>query len=88
MLGIEAPSYWRTSTGDGVYSTDLRVLVGPGAGSGHYVGTNPGVVVAWQATRHLQLLGVVTRFLSGGFLADTFAAEGFGFYSFTTRYRF
>jgi hypothetical protein len=88
VLGIEAPSYWRTSIGDGVYSTDLRVLVGPGAGSGKYVGTNPGVVVAWQATRHLQLLGVVTRFLSGGFLADTFAAAGFGFYSFTTRYRF
>jgi len=31
---------------------------------------------------------VVTRFLSGGFLDETFVAEGFGFYSFTTRYRF
>jgi hypothetical protein len=88
VLGVEAPSYWRTSTADGVYATDLRVLIGPGAGRGKYVGTNPGVVVAWQATRHLQLTGVVTRFLSGGFLADTFVSEGFGFYSFTTRYRF
>jgi hypothetical protein len=88
VLGVEAPSYWRTSTGDGVYSTDLRVLLGPGVGSGQYVGTNPGVLVVWQATRHLQLQGAVTRFLSGGFLADTFVAEGFGFYSFTTRYRF
>lgn len=64
------------------------MLLGPGAGSGKYVGTNPGVVVTWQATRHLQLLGVVTRFLSGGFLTDTFVSAGFGFYSFTARYRF
>jgi hypothetical protein len=88
VLGVEAPSYWRTSTGDGVYATDLRVLLGPGVGRGKYVGTNPGVVVVWQATRHLQLQGVLTRFLPGGFLDNTFVTEGFGFYSFTTRYRF
>jgi hypothetical protein len=88
VLGLEAPSYWRTSTADGVYSTDLRVLSGPGSDRPRYVGTNPGVIATWQATRHLQMLGVVTRFLSGGFLAGTFVANGFGFYSFTTRYRF
>lgn len=88
VLGFEAPSYWRTSTRDGVYATDLRVLFGPGAGTGKYVGTNPGLLVVWQATRHLQLQGVITRFLSGRFLDDTFVAEDFGFYSFTTRYRF
>lgn len=88
VLGVEAPSYWRTSTGDGVYSTDLRVLLGPGVGRRKYVGTNPGVLGVWQATRHVQLQGVVTRFLSGGFLDNTFVTEDFGFYSFTTRYRF
>jgi hypothetical protein len=88
VLGFEAPSYWRTSTGDGIYSTDLRVLIGPRAGNGKYVGTNPGVLVVWQATRHLQLQGVITRFLSGGFLDDTFVEAGFGFYSITARYRF
>jgi len=88
VLGVEAPSYWRTSTADGVYATDLRVLIPPEAGEGKYVGTNPGVVVTWHATRHLQLLGVVTRFLAGDFLAATFVSRGFGFYSFTTRYRF
>jgi hypothetical protein len=87
-VGFEAPSYWRTSTADGVYATDLRVLAGPMAGSGKYVGTNPGVLVVWQPTRHLQLQGVVTRFLSGTFLQSTFVANGFGFYSFTARYRF
>jgi hypothetical protein len=46
------------------------------------------VVVVWQATRHLELTGAVTRFLAGGFLAETFLADGFTFYSFTTRYRF
>ena len=88
VVNIEAPSYWRTSTGDGVYATDLRVLIGPRAGEGRYVGTNPGISMVWQATRHLQLQGAITRFLSGGFLADTFVSEGFGFYSFTARYRF
>jgi hypothetical protein len=88
VIGIEAPSYWRTSTGDGVYSTDLRVLIRPEAGSGRYVGTNPGVVVVWRATTHLEFQGAITRFLSGTFLENTFVAEGFGFYSFTTRYRF
>ena len=85
---MEAPSYWRTSTGDGVYATDLRVLFGPEAGTGKYVGTNPGVLAVWQATRHLQLQGVITRFLPGGFLDSTFITGGFGFYSFTARYRF
>jgi hypothetical protein len=87
-LGVEAPSYWRTSTGDGIYATDLRVLIAPEAGTGKYVGTNPGILVVWQATRHLQVQGVITRFLAGEFLQRTFAAPGFGFYSFTMRYRF
>jgi hypothetical protein len=88
VLGFEAPSYWRTSTADGVYATDLRVLVPARAGTGRYIGTNPGVVVVWRATPHLEVQGAITRFLSGGFLADTFVASGFGFYSATARYRF
>jgi Alginate export len=87
-VGVEGPSYWRTSTGDGIYSTDLRLLVQPDAGTGTYVGTNPGVTAVWQVTRHLQLQGAITRFLSGPFLESTFVNNGFGFYSFTTRYRF
>lgn len=87
-VGLEAPSYWRTSTGDGVYATDLRLLIRPEAGTGKYVGTNPGVFVVWQATRHCQLQGVITRFLSGGFLDETFVSEGFGFYSVSAVYRF
>ncbi len=87
-LGLEAPTYWRTSTGDGIYATDQRVLVPPQAGEGKYVGSNPGVVVVYQATRHLQIQGAITRFLSGGFLDTTFVAKGFGFYSATAQYRF
>lgn len=88
VFSFEAPSYWRTSTADGVYATDLRVLAPPGAGTGKYVGTNPGFLGVWQATRHLQFQGVVTRFLSGGFLENTFVSNGFNFISFTARYRF
>jgi hypothetical protein len=87
-VGFEAPSYWRTSTADGVYATDLRLLIRPDAGQGRYVGTNPGVVVVWQATRHCQLQGAITRFLSGGFLDETFVSSGFGFYSASAVYRF
>jgi hypothetical protein len=87
-LSFEAPSYWRTSTGDGVYGTDLRLLIRPDAGRGKYVGTNPGVLAIWQATRHVQLQAVVTRFLPGGFLENTFISSGFGFYSATIVYRF
>ena len=88
VVGFEAPSYWRTSEADGVYATDLRVLVPPQAGTGRYVGTNPAILVVWRATRHLEVQGVITRFLSGAFLERTFVADGFGFYSVTTRYRF
>jgi hypothetical protein len=88
IVAIEAPSYWRTSTGDGIYATDLRLLFPADAGDGKYVGMNPGVVVVWQATRHWQLQGVVTRFLPGRFLEPTFVSSGFGFYSATALYRF
>jgi hypothetical protein len=87
-IGFEAPSYWRTSEADGIYGTDLRVLLPPAAGRGKYVGTNPGVYVNWQATRHWQMQGAITRFLAGTFLEQTFVRSGFGFYSATTTYRF
>ena len=87
-IGFEAPSYWRTSTADGVYATDLRLLLRPDAGRGTYVGTNPGVVVIWQATRHCQLQAAITRFLPGTFLETTFVASGFRFYSASAVYRF
>jgi hypothetical protein len=88
VVGFEVPSYWRTSAADGVYSTDQRLLVRSNAGDGRYVGTNPGILVVWQATRHLQAQGAITRFLAGGFLRDTFVAPGFGFYSMSGVYRF
>jgi hypothetical protein len=88
VIGFEAPSYWRTSLADGVYATDLRVLIPPQAGTGRYVGTNPAGLVVWRATRHLEIQGVITRFLAGAFLERTFVADGFGFYSMTARYRF
>jgi Alginate export len=88
IIGIEAPSYWRTSTGDGVYSTLLRVLFDPDVATANYVGTNPGVAVVWQVTRHLQFQGAITRFVAGAFLDRTFVSSGIGFYSITSRYRF
>jgi hypothetical protein len=88
VMSVEAPSYWRTSEADGVYSTDLEVLLQADEGMGKYVGTNPGYIVVWQATRHMQVQGAITRFLSADFLKNTFVAEGFGFFSGTFLYRF
>lgn len=88
VLGVEAPSYWRTSTGDGVYGIDQSVLLKASVGQGKYVGTNPGFLVVWQATRHLMFQGVITRFLSGKFLDQTPFAPGIGFYSASAQYRF
>ena len=87
-IGFEAPSYWRTSIHDGVYATDLRLLAPPTIGDGKYVGTNPSVLAVWQPTRHVQLQGVITRFISGKFLEGSFVSSGFGFYSGTVVYRF
>lgn len=88
ILGFEAPSYWRTSTADGVYGTTLEVILRAASGQGKYVGTNPGLLAVWQATRHLTFQGVITRFIPGKFLAQTRFATGIGFYSASIQYRF
>jgi alginate export protein len=88
ILLVEWPNYWRTSLQDGLYRTDLSLLVRPAAGQGSHVGSNPGIVPIWQATRHIMLQGAITRFFSGPFLEKTFVANGFVFYSFSFVYRF
>jgi hypothetical protein len=88
LLSLEAPLYWRTSSGDGLYNPEQRLLLPPGVGQGMYVGTNPGFTAIWQPTNHVQLQGVIFRFLPGRFLEGTFFANGFGFYSATALYRF
>jgi hypothetical protein len=88
VLAFEMPSYYRSSTRDGLYTIDLRLLL-PGQSNRHrYVGTNPGVIAAWQMTRHVNFTGAITRFLPGAFLSDTFVKNGFGFYSIAGTYRF
>jgi hypothetical protein len=88
IVGFERPIYWRTSTGDGLYNVDLKLLVPPTAGTGHHVGASAGMYVIWQATRHLQLTGTTMRLVSGGFLDTTIAGTGVGLYSISTTYRF
>lgn len=88
VLAFEAPSYFRTSVRDGVYGIDLRLILRGQSNRFRYVGTNPGVIAAWQATRNLNITGAITRFQSGAFLSDTFARNGFGFYSIACTYRF
>jgi len=88
VLAFEHPWYWRTSTGDGIYNTALQLLVPPTAGTGRSIGSSAGVVVVWQATRHLQVSGVLIRLKTSSFLERTFVRAGVGVYSATAAYRF
>jgi hypothetical protein len=88
VLAFERPWYWRESTGDGIYNTALRLLAPPTAGTGRFIGGSSGVLVVWQATRHLQLTGAIIRLVSGQFLDTTVVGAGAGLYSATAAYRF
>ena len=87
-LIFEAPSYFRTSTKDAIYNIELRPLIFVPASRERYVGTNPGVVAIWAATRHLSFTGVISRLLPGPYLEQSFVRHGFGFYSGSITYRF
>jgi hypothetical protein len=88
VIGFEQPNYWRSSLGDGLYNVDLRLMIGPTAGTDRYVGSSFNIFVMWQATRHLQVTGAVLRLESGPFLEKTIAGKGIGLYSISTVYRF
>ena len=88
LVAFEMPSYFRTSVRDGVYSIDQRLILPGQSNLYRHVGTNPGVIVSWQAQRHINFTGVITRFTSGKFLSDTPFKNGFGFYSIAGTYRF
>lgn len=87
-IGFERAVYWGTSTGDGLYTVDLRVLFDPSAGSGHHVGASYGLYVLWQATRHLQITGAFIRLVPGGFLETTLAGSGGRLSSLSITYHF
>jgi Alginate export len=88
VLIFEAPTYFRTSLRDAIYNIELRPLIYNASIRERYVGANPGVVAIWQATPHLSLTGVITRFLPGAYVKGSFVQYGFGFYSSSITYRF
>jgi hypothetical protein len=88
VIGVERPWNWRTSTADGLYNTEMQVLIRPAAGQGRFVGGTAGVFATSQITRHLQLTGAIIRLRSGTFLKTTVAGNGAGLYSVTALYRF
>jgi len=88
VIVFEVLNYFRTSLGDGVYNIALQPLPLPATNPGRYVGSNPAIVAVWNATPHLSLTGVITRFLPGPFLDGTFIQHGFGFYSSSFTFRF
>ena len=87
-LIFEMPNYFRTSVRDAVYNISLQPLIVIPGSRAKYVGSNPGVVAIWPATRHLTLTGVISRLLPGEYLEQSFVRHGFGFYSGSITYRF
>lgn len=85
---VEVPNYFRTSVRDGIYGIGLSPLPVPATNPGRYVGSNPAFVAVWNATVHLSLTGVITRFIPGRFADGSFIRHGFGFYSSSFTYRF
>ena len=85
---FEMSTYFRTSLHDAIYNIELRPLIFRAESRARYVGTNPGVVAMWAATRHLTLTGVISRLVPGDYLSQSFVAHGFGFYSSSFTYRF
>lgn len=88
LFVFESPFYFRSSRRDGIYNIELRPLPFAASREERYVGTNPAFVAVWQATTHLNLTGVITRFVPGSFVDGSFIAHGFGFYSSSITYRF
>jgi hypothetical protein len=88
LIAFEYSSYFRSSVHDGVYNIELRPLPIIAPDADRYVGSNPAIVVLWTATNHLSLTGVITRFLPGAAVEQSFIRHGFGFYSSSFTYRF
>lgn len=88
VLVFEMPTYFRTSVRDAIYNIALQPLIVNPSSRARQVGSNPGVVAVWSATRHLTLTGVISRLLPGDYLSQSFVRHGFGFYSGSITYRF
>lgn len=67
-LDLGADFYWRESLDDGVYSAGGTVIYGGDPTLDRFVGTDVSVVVAWQATRHINLSAAYTHFFAGKFI--------------------
>jgi hypothetical protein len=88
VIVFESPAYFRTSLRDAVYNIESRPLIVNPSNTARFVGANPAFVAVWQATPHLSLTGVITRFVPGGYVNQSFVAHGFGFYSSSITFRF
>ena len=88
VVVFEMPTYFRTSVRDGIYNIALQPLIVIPSSRAKRVGSNPGVVAVWSASRHLTLTGVISRLLPAEYLSQSFVRHGFGFYSGSVTYRF
>ena len=71
---------WRESLDDGVYGVALNLQVPPGASRDRYVGTFPGVSLAWQADRHVNLTLNYAACVFGDFVKELMPSQRNGNY--------
>ena len=71
-FSVEAWSFWRQSTSDGIYSVPGRLLRRGTPADARYLGTQVEAFLSWQIDRHVSLSGTLAYFAAGAFF-DTSA---------------
>lgn len=81
--------YWRQSTEDGIYAIGGMDLLRAGrASDSRYIGTQPELLLEYQASRHFSMATSYSIFTAGPFIKDTGAHETIQFVGLEGMYRF
>jgi hypothetical protein len=83
-----APTFWRQSIEDGVYLITTAPVPQSKPSFERFVGVNPDVGVAWEASRHVSVTALFSTFFVGPFLRDTTPGRSVNYVYSAVSYRF
>lgn len=87
-LTAGAISFWRQTTGDGIYNIFSEVQRSPAGSTARHVGTQATVQFVWQVTPHATWLTVLSYFEAGQFLKESPPGENVTYLTTWWAYRF
>ena len=87
-VGAGAPTFWRQSIEDGVYLITTAPVPQSKPSFERFVGLNPDVGVAWEASRHVSVTALFSTFFVGPFLRDTTPGRSVNYVYSAVSYRF